>query len=238
MSGTGQVINLAKDGQVINLSKGQIINLKKEDGTPVTRIVIGLGWIGAGGKDVDLDAYVRQYKGTDKYNKIYYGNKHANGVLHHGDDLVGGGHPDDPNEVIDVDLLNVDAQVSEMDFGVNIFGGAGAMKDVTNTFIVIYDENTKKELIRYDMAVDFATASNVVAAKVKRTGADWQLIGVGEGDRTGTSSLNGFPKQSCDRNKLPTKSRILSRGGRTRTSSGSSTGSRRNWFMRIIDAIF
>ena len=89
----------------INLSKGQKINLSKDNG--LTQVRLGLGWdpIKVKGffgrtkeKAVDLDASVLAYDASGQMvEAVFYGSlRAANGsIIHHGDNLTGAGDGDD-----------------------------------------------------------------------------------------------------------------------------------------------
>lgn len=114
----------------ISLTKGQKINLSKEDGTELTQVFMGLGWdaktglLGGilGGGSIDLDASCAMYK-EDKtlVETVSFRNLSSRGgyVKHSGDNLTGAGDGDD--EVINVDLTKVPADVKSIVFTINSF---------------------------------------------------------------------------------------------------------------------
>ena len=67
---------------MIELTKGQETALAGEDGRPLTRVRMGLGWdknrtagfIGSGAPDVDLDATAVQYAGGQLFDLAFYNN--------------------------------------------------------------------------------------------------------------------------------------------------------------------
>ena len=97
---------------MIELTRGQELALTTEDGRPLTRLQLGLGWdkertagfIGTGAPDVDLDASAVQFAGGQLFDLAFYNNLQTRdgSVVHLGDNLTGRGEGDD--EIITVDL--------------------------------------------------------------------------------------------------------------------------------------
>ena len=97
------------------VQKGQTLQLKSKAGGSLTMVAVGLGWgkkekkglLGPKKVSVDLDASCIMYDGSrNAVDTIWWRNLRSNdgSVVHTGDDLVGGGNEQDPNEVINVDL--------------------------------------------------------------------------------------------------------------------------------------
>ena len=73
-----------------------------------------------------LDASCILYGGNKvAIDTVYFGKLRSSdgSVLHTGDDLVGGGGENEPNEVINVDLSSVPSQVDSIVFVVNSYSG-------------------------------------------------------------------------------------------------------------------
>ena len=102
---------------ILNLKKGEILNLTKND--QLKRITIGLGWK----THCDLDSIAILLDENDKRIKtVYYANKgniESLGVKLSGDDLTGGKKGD--CEQIYVDLNNLPHEVKTIDIYWNIF---------------------------------------------------------------------------------------------------------------------
>ena len=121
----------------INLTKGQRINLKKENGTTLQNICVGVnwgaiekkGWFGGTSKEaVDLDASCILYGSTKKIiDTVYFGHlKSKDGaVKHSGDDLTGDMDGDDglDNEIITLDFYKLNTSVEYVAFVLNSFRG-------------------------------------------------------------------------------------------------------------------
>ncbi len=121
----------------INLQKGQRINLKKENGSTLQNVCVGVnwgaivktGWLGGGSKEaVDLDASCALLDGAKKtIDVVYFGSlKSKDGaVKHSGDDLTGDMDGDDglDNEIITLDFSKLNPSVEYIAFVLNSFRG-------------------------------------------------------------------------------------------------------------------
>ncbi len=182
----------------ISLQKGQKVDLTK--GNPsLKKILIGLGWDTNkydGGFDFDLDAAAFLLGANGKVNSdddfVFYNNlKHKSGSVEHlGDNLTGAGEGDD--EEIKVDLSKVPANVEKIDFTVTIYD-ADARKQkfgqVENAYIRVVDDETGKELIRYDLGEDFSVETAVVVGEIYRNKGEWKFNAIGSGWSGGLAAL-------------------------------------------------
>ncbi|WKZ64477.1 MAG: TerD family protein [Saprospiraceae bacterium] len=121
----------------INLVKGQKINLKKDNGSTLQNICVGVnwgaiekkGWLGGVKKEaVDLDASCVLYDNSkNAVDVIYFGSlKSKDGsIKHSGDDLTGDMDGDDglDNEIITVDFSKLSGNVEHVAFVLNSFRG-------------------------------------------------------------------------------------------------------------------
>jgi len=121
----------------INLVKGQKINLKKDNGSTLQNICVGVnwgaiekkGWLGGTSKEaVDLDASCALYDNSKNVvDIIYFGSlKSKDGsIKHSGDDLTGDMEGDDSldNEIITVDFLKLSSNIEYVAFVLNSFRG-------------------------------------------------------------------------------------------------------------------
>ena len=127
----------------VSLQKGQKISLSKEAGGELTQVKLGLGWdvsqgpqdkkgglLGklfggsSGGDSIDLDASCIMFDSNKQpVDAIWFSQlKSKDGsVVHTGDNRTGDGDGDD--EVINVDLSKVPANVVSLVFTVNSFTG-------------------------------------------------------------------------------------------------------------------
>lgn len=184
----------------ISLQKGQKVDLTK--GNPgIKHLMVGLGWDVNqfdGGVDFDLDAsaFLLGESGRvptqDEF--IFYGNlKHkSESVVHMGDNLTGEGDGDD--EQIFVDLTKVPANISKVAFTVTIYEAEERRQNfgqVANAYIRIVDEDTKQEIIRYDLGEDFSIETALVVGELYRHGGEWKFNAIGSGFQGGLAALCG-----------------------------------------------
>ena len=185
----------------ISLQKGQKVDLTK--GNPsLKHLLIGLGWKSKkydGGYDFDLDAAAFLLNSNGKVNSdddfVFYNNlKHKSGAVEHmGDELVGGGEGDEGDqEQIKIDLSLVSANVDKIDFTVTIYD-ADARKQtfgqVSDAYIRVVDDETGKELIRYDLGEDFSVETAVVVGEIYRNRGEWKFNAIGSGWKGGLAAL-------------------------------------------------
>jgi tellurium resistance protein TerD len=178
----------------INLKKGGTFNLTKEEPT-LTKVMIGLGWEMTS-QTLDLDASVfmlganRKLISEDYF--IFYNNlKSPDGAIQHtGDNRSGKG--DDDDEMILANLAAVNPEVTEILVTVTIHEAAkrghnfGLLKDA---YIRLYDVETKREILRYDLDAENASNSEVEFGKIYKTGNEWKFTALGNGSNKG---LQGF----------------------------------------------
>jgi len=144
----------------VSLSKGGNVSLTKA-APGLTAVAVGLGWDvrSTTGVDFDLDAsalgLAENHKIlSDEYFVFFNNLKSPDGSIEHtGDNLTGEGEGDD--EVINVDLANVPAQVTSIVFPVSIYDGDSrgqSFGQVRNAFIRVVNAADKSELARYDLS--------------------------------------------------------------------------------------
>ena len=182
----------------VSLQKGQKVDLTKGN-VGLSKIFLGLGWDTNkydGGHDFDLDASAfllgengKVFADTDF---IFYGNlKHASGAVEHtGDNLTGDGDGDD--EVINVDLSKIPANIARVDFTVTIHDYDKRGQNfgmVSNSYIRVVNAANGNELMRYDLGEDFSIETAVVVAEIYRQGGEWKFNAIGSGFAGGLKAL-------------------------------------------------
>ncbi|WP_040799938.1 TerD family protein [Nocardia higoensis] len=182
---TGEV-SLHKD-RPISLQKGQRVTLRKEGGTALTFVKMGLGWdpattrgmFGNRTVDIDLDASVIMFADGNPADFAYYGQLSSKdgSVRHQGDNLTGEGDGDD--EVILVDLTRVPAHITTLLFIVTSYKGH-TFEQVKNAFCRLVDGSNNAELARYTLAGGMPFTA-MAMAKVYRAGVEWKMQALGEG---------------------------------------------------------
>ena len=183
----------------VSLVKGQKVNLQKEDGTNLNKVVVGLGWDvnkydGQADFDLDASAFLLNVNGKVRNDKdiIFYGNLKSldESVEHTGDNLTGEGEGDD--EQIKIDLSKVPADVEAIAITVTIYDAVNRKQtfgQVSNAFARIVDQDSNNEVIRYDLGEDYSTETALVVAKIYRHNGNWKIEAVGSGYNNGLGGL-------------------------------------------------
>lgn len=170
----------------VNLTKGQKVTLRKDGGTALTMVQMGLGWdpvrrrstFGHREAEIDLDAsavLVADHTAVDLafFNQL---SSKDGSVVHQGDNRTGAGDGDD--EVLLVDLTRVPVHVTSIVFLVTSYEGQ-TFQEVDNAFCRLVDHTTGTELARYTLSGGEA-ATGMIMARVYRAGRDWKLEAVGK----------------------------------------------------------
>jgi tellurium resistance protein TerZ len=169
----------------LSLSKGSSLSLKKDDGSALTQVRLGLGWDAVkrgffGGGEIDLDASAVLLDGSGKpLDIVYFGQKNSKdgSIRHSGDNLTGAGDGDD--EQIAVNLSAISAQVQSVVFVITSYSGQ-KFNSVQNVYARIVDTSAgEKEVVRYNLAESAGVTANVIA-KVSRDGSGWAFTAIGE----------------------------------------------------------
>ncbi|KAB2386417.1 TerD family protein [Actinomadura montaniterrae] len=171
----------------ISLQKGQKVSLAKPGGGTLTRVRMGLGWdavakkglFGKGkAQSIDLDASCLLFDaGGNLADSVWFRQLRSKdgSVQHTGDNLTGAGEGDD--EVINVDLQSVPANVVQLVFTVNSFTGQD-FSQIENAFCRLVDEATGQEIARYDLS-GAGQHNAQIMAKVSRDGDGWSMTAIG-----------------------------------------------------------
>jgi tellurium resistance protein TerZ len=171
----------------ISLQKGQKVSLAKPGGGTLTRVRMGLGWDalakkGLFGKgrpqSIDLDASCLLFDGSGNLaDSVWFRQLRSKdgSVQHTGDNMTGAGEGDD--EVINVDLQSVPANVVQLVFTVNSFTGQD-FSQIQNAFCRLVDETTGQEIARYDLS-GAGRHNAQIMAKVARDGQGWSMTAIG-----------------------------------------------------------
>lgn len=183
---------------MVNLSKGQKVDLTKTN-PGLTKIMVGLGWdINKydGGFDFDLDAaaFMLGDNGqvTSEDDFIFYNHRAdaAQSVCHAGDNKTGEGEGDD--EIINIDLSKVPANISKIDFTVTIHEADERNQNfgqVNNSYIRVLNQDNGEELIHFDLGEDFSIETAVVVAELYRHNGEWKFNAIGSGFAGGLAAL-------------------------------------------------
>lgn len=185
------------NGGVINLTKGEKINLSKR-APSLKKIMFGLGWDCnkySGGDDFDLDAscfLVNQSGRTQADGFIFYNNLIGPNkcVVHQGDNRTGEGDGDDEQIYIDLDLIPED--IEKVAITVTIDGADIKHQNfgmVSNAYCRLVNTDTDQEVIRYDLGEDFSIETAIVVCEVYKHNGDWKFNAVGQGFKQGLQGL-------------------------------------------------
>ncbi len=173
----------------INLQKGQ----RETIGT--LKFTVGLGWDtnnSASGTSFDLDASVfilgENKKILSDEHFIFYNNlKSPDGAVEHtGDNLTGDGDGDD--ESINVDLSRIDPRAMEICVVVTIHDADGRKQNfgqVRNSFVRVFDPETKTEMLKYELDEDFSIETAIEFGRIYKRNNEWKFEAVGVGMQGG-----------------------------------------------------
>lgn len=195
--GTNSGAGAAPQAGVINLSKGQKINLSKSKPS-LKKIMIGLGWDTAkysGSADFDLDAsvFLQDENGkTLPENFIFYNNLRSpdGSVVHQGDNRTGEGEGDD--EQIFIDLEKVPAHIKKIAITVTIDSADQRRQNfgmVENAFCRLVNNDTDTEEARFDLGEEFSVETAVVIGELYKYNNDWNFRAIGQGFSGGLLAL-------------------------------------------------
>lgn len=181
------VINLSK-GQTINLSKtNETISLSKGQSGTLTKIHVGLGWDVHNDVQADLDAFIVQVDNEGKLiETIYYSQLKSQdrAIIHMGDNLTGEGEGDD--EVIKIDLLKLNPRTKKLYVAVNSYAKRVPFSKIDNAFVRILNDHTSTELMTYSLSKDQGhNYSLVLGQLIKNDDATWSF------EATGLSTTDG-----------------------------------------------
>lgn len=183
----------------ISLKKGERVTIVKEN-KGLDLITVGLGWDakpkGLLRLNFDLDASAfclnRNGKTTCREDFVYYGNTSNKNhtVVHTGDNLTGKGDGDD--ERIIVKLSAIPREVERIVFVVNMFNArmkGQSFGMVENAFIRIVDNESKEELLRYDLGKEFSKEIAVIFGEIYRDVDLWRFNAIGQGYDGGLAAI-------------------------------------------------
>ncbi len=173
----------------INLEKGQRVNVN------LPKFVVGLGWDAnatSTGQDFDLDASVfvlgeNKKLLTDSHFVFYNNLTSPDGAVEHtGDNLTGAGDGDD--ESIKIDLSKINTNATELCFVVTIHDAENRKQNfgqVRNSFVRVYNPDTKEEILKYELEEDFSIETAVEFGRLYKRNGEWKFEAVGVGQKGG-----------------------------------------------------
>lgn len=179
----------------ISLQKGGRFNLSKKEPS-LKKIIIGLGWDVKPGHTLDLDASVFMLGAGGKIPQdeyfIFYNNlKSPDGAVQHtGDNRTGVGDGDD--EVIMAYLPMLNENIFEILMVVTIHDADTRRQNfsmIQNAYIRLVDVESNREILRFDLAQDYPTSTEVEFGRLSKINGEWEFVASGTGTQTG---LQGY----------------------------------------------
>lgn len=177
-----------------NLKKGNTFNLTKNE-PGLKKIMFGLGWE-MKSQQLDLDASVFMVGSNGKLvsdsHFVFYNNLQSpdGSIKHTGDNRTGQGDEDDEMILCNLDLI--DSRVEEIIITITIHEAKernhhfGMLSDA---YIRLYDVETKREILTYDLDAEFSGTTDVIFGKLCRKNNEFHFTAVGQGS---TKGLQGF----------------------------------------------
>lgn len=181
----------------ISLEKGGNVSLSQSE-PGLKRILVGLGWDArsSDGADFDLDASAlllgKDHKVLSEDCFVFYNNLTSpeGSVEHTGDNITGEGDGDD--EAIKINLEGVPAEVEVVAIAVTIHDADSRRQNfgqVRNAFIRIVNDETDKEIARYDLSEDYSVETAMLFGEVYRRSGEWKFRAVGQGYSGGLRAI-------------------------------------------------
>lgn len=181
---------------VIKLIKGSRFNLSQE-APDLNKISIKLGWeVRDAKQNYDIDASVfmldAEGKSPDERYFVFYNNLQSlDGALRHlGDNPRGA--TEGEKETIYVDLPKVNSAIQEMVFVVTIHEGKEknqSFSQITNAFICLANQETGKQLVRYDLKEAFSQETALEFGRLYKKNGEWRFHAVGQGYNAGLQTF-------------------------------------------------
>lgn len=147
----------------LDLVKGQVLDLKKADGTNISKVRVGLSWDVSEWKTMDLDLFVHH---KESAKTAYFGNKGGIAWVQLSDDnLTGEWDGDD-------EFAKMDATITDDGnyfICVNIYNAESkgqSLKDVKSAMATVYDDATWDILAKYNMTADGGDNTSIIVGKV------------------------------------------------------------------------
>lgn len=168
----------------VSLVKGQKVNLTKEAGGHLTKILIGLGWdakdANVSGAEFDLDASIFAVNSnekvlSDKYF-VFWGNLSSpdGAIVHHGDNLTGAGDGDD--EQIEVDVTKLPPETEKLVVAVTIYEADKRKQNFGNVNnAVVRAETDGNEVATYELDFEAALSTCAVFCEFVKRNDEWHF---------------------------------------------------------------
>jgi tellurium resistance protein TerZ len=187
---------------MLNLTKGDKLDLVKNDGSKLTNFCVGLNWgaivksgmfgFGTTKEAVDLDASVALFAANNQpIDVVYFGKliSSDDAIKHSGDDRVGDTDGDDglDNEIITINLNQLSPGVDKIVFILNSFQGHD-FAIVPYAHIRLYEgtpDRVQSVFAKFDVSKDpkFAGHISMIMGKLYKRNNEWKFETIGEPTR-------------------------------------------------------
>lgn len=160
---------------MLEMTKGQTLDLHKEAGKTLTKIRLGAGWDVAAGKTVDLDLWLIA-KGGDP---VYFNHKSIPGATLDKDDRTGGSSQDGADENIAIEVAKLEKE--EYTVAINIYDAVSKgqfFKDVSRAFVEVVDTETNTKIFNYNITENGGDNFSLVVGKLvkKNNGLEFSAV--------------------------------------------------------------
>ena len=163
---------------MLNLEKGQTVDLKKEDGSNVSKVRVGVSWDAGeqNGRNVDVDLFVVQ---KAPRTIAYFGAKKAiSGIELGGDNLTGAGDGDDETAEFDA-TVTADG---EYVVAINIYDAKSRgqkFSGVLNLSVRVYDTTNNKTLVEYKVTENGGDHTALIVGTITDAGDTYKFTANG-----------------------------------------------------------
>lgn len=182
----------------LSLDKGATLSLKKDDGTALESVTLGLGWDAAktsgffGGGTIDLDASAIVLDANrNVLDLVWYSKLLSNdsAIRHTGDNLTGDGDGDD--EQITVELSRISRLTPEATTIVLVITSYSrqTFDKVKNVHARVVDNATGQEFVKYNLSDGGSSTAKVVAKLSRDAAGVWAFTAIGN-DANGRTVKN------------------------------------------------
>lgn len=162
---------------MLDMTKGQTLDLNKESGKTLTNIRLGAGWDVAEGKEIDLDLWLIAKGGAP----VFFNNKSIPGATLDKDDRTGASSSDGADENIAIDVTKLEAD--EYVVMVNIYDAVKKgqfFKDVKRAFVEVEDTEAKKNIFTFNITENGGDNFSLVAGKLVKKNGGLEFTAIGE----------------------------------------------------------
>jgi tellurium resistance protein TerZ len=181
----------------LNLTKGDKLNLVKNNGQALNNICVGLNWgaivksgiFGTSKEAVDLDSSAAVFNAQGELiDAIYFGKLSSDdkAILHSGDDLTGDldGDDDLDNEIISVQLSKVRQDADKVIFILNSYRGHD-FATIPYAHLRIYEGTPKRVdsiFAQFNVATEpkYKGTVSMIMGKLYRYKGEWKFETIGE----------------------------------------------------------